>query len=141
MSELERFATLQTYPFVSTVWRAQPLYVVDGDTVDLFVDRGFHHYSIGRFRFLDIDTPELNSRDDEERDKAKSAKSFVQGLLDTSEKTSKVDLKVWPLSIETAKDPDSFGRWLCRIFFTDDMGEMSVNAMLLERGLAVPYRK
>lgn len=122
--------------------RAQPLKVVDGDTADLFVDQGFRGYQIGRFRFLDIDTPELNSKDEENRAKAKEAKEAVQEMLDCFEKTMLVDLGHWPLKIETAKNPDSFGRWLARIYFTDDAGvELSVNAELLSKGLAVPYEK
>lgn len=132
---------MDSYPFNTKSWRAQPLYVVDGDTVDLFVDRGFKHYAVERFRFLDIDTPELNSKDEQERVRAQEAKASVQDLLDTFERTSTVDLKVWPLRIETEPNPDSFGRWLCRIYFTDEGVERSVNALLLAQGLAVPYEK
>ena len=134
-------AEKHSYPFPTSSCRAQPLYVVDGDTADLFVDTGFRGYHLFRFRFLDIDTPELNSRDEEERARAKEAKTFVQDLFDTFDKTWTVDLKAWPLRIETEKDPDSFGRWLARIFFTDDGVERSVNAELLKEGLAVPYEK
>jgi len=139
MSDQDRSSTMISYPFLSIEWRAQPLYVVDGDTVGLVVDRGFHHFNIGRFRFLDIDTAELNSKDPEERSKAVDAKKLVQRLLDTFTKTSKVDLSYWPLRIVTAKDPVNFGRWLCSIFFTTDGTEESVNAILMERDLAVPY--
>jgi len=130
-----------SYEFTTKVWRAQPLYVVDGDTADLFVDRGFHHYSKERFRFLDIDTPEMNDKDEEERQRAKEAKEMVKDLLDTFEKSDTVDLALWPLRIETEKKPDSFGRWLCRIYFTVDGVERSLNAELLKAGLAVPYEK
>jgi micrococcal nuclease len=128
-----------SYPIPSL--RAQPLKVVDGDTADLFVDVGFRGYQIGRFRFLGIDTPELNDKDEDQRAKAKEAKQLVQDLLDCFEKTTKVDLAHWPLRIETAKDPDNFGRWLATIYFTTDFGEQSVNTELLDRGLAVPYEK
>jgi len=133
--------TKHSYPFPPSSLRAQPLYVVDGDTADLFVDTGLRGYHLLRFRFLGIDTPELRSRDEEERKRAKEAKAFVQDLLETFEKTWDVNLKHWPLRIETAKDPDSFGRWLAQIFFTDDGIEKSVNAELLNAGLAVVYEK
>lgn len=132
----------QSYSYPIPFLRAQPLKVVDGDTADLFVDVGFRGYQIGRFRFLDIDTPELNSKDEENRAKAKEAKEAVQEMLDCFEKTMLVDLGHWPLKIETAKDPDNFGRWLARIYFMNDAGvELSVNAELLSKGLAVPYEK
>lgn len=136
-----------SYLYQSINWRAQALKVVDGDTADLFVDVGYHHYGMFRFRFLDIDTPELNSRDPEERERAKEAKELVQKMLARVEKTDLVNLSHWPLRIESAKDPDNFGRWLCRIFFmsedsaTGGATEISVNAELLSRGLAVPYEK
>jgi len=129
-----------SYPYQIPSLRAQALRVVDGDTADLFVDTGFRGYHCFRFRFLDIDTPELNSRNEEEREKAKEAKELVQDLLDCFERTTVVDLAHWPLRIETAEDPDNFGRWLARIFFTDDGVERGVNAELLSAGLAEPYK-
>lgn len=128
-----------SYPFQTTSFRAQPLRVIDGDTADLFIDSGFRGYHQFRVRFLDIDTPELNSKDEDERAKAKEAKELVQDLLDCFERTTIVDLAHWPLRIETEKDPDNFGRWLARIFFTDDGVERGVNAELLNAGLAKPY--
>lgn len=130
-----------SYAFPSKIWRAQPLKVVDGDTADLFVDHGYQGYHVGRYRFLDIDTPEMNARDTGERVRAREAKALVQEVLDCFEKTTKVDLAFWPLRIETEKNPDSFGRWLARIFWTDDDGEHCVNAELLDKGLAEPYEK
>ena len=131
----------QSYSYPTPSLRAQPLRVVDGDTADLFVDVGFRGYQIGRFRFLDIDTPEMNSKDPDERARAKEATEFVKDMLDCFERTLKVDLAYWPLRIETAKDPDNFGRWLAKIYVTTLKGESSVNAELLDNGLAVPYEK
>ena len=127
------------YKFVSTVWRAQPLYVVDGDTADLFVDRGWHTYALERFRFLGIDTPELRGGTDESKAKAREARELVRVFLARVDKTYEVNLKTWPLRIESAPDTDNFGRWLCRIFFMREDVEVSVNAELLKRGLAVPF--
>ena len=130
-----------SYSYPTSSLRAQPTKVVDGDTADLFVDTGFHGYHLMRFRFLDIDTPEMNSRDPEERLAAREAKEFVQEVFDCFKKTTQVDLAHWPLRIETSKDPDSFGRWLAKIYYTKDGAERSVNAELLKEGLAEPYKK
>jgi len=130
-----------SYPFQQPSFRAQALKVVDGDTADLFVDTGFRGYHLFRFRFLGIDTPELNSKDEEERAQANEAKELVKELLDCFEKTMMVNLGHWPLRIETAKDPDNFGRWLARIYFMDGEEEKGVNAVLLEQGLAKPYER
>jgi micrococcal nuclease len=123
-------------PFPSVVWRAQPLYVVDGDTVDLFVDRGMRHFAVLRFRLIGVDTPELRSRDAAERVAAQDARSFVQDWIGRAAKTWMVNLKEWPLKITTAKS-DSFGRWLCEIEREDGA---TIGAALLEAGHAVVYR-
>jgi endonuclease YncB( thermonuclease family) len=129
-----------SYPFVSDQWRAQPVYVVDGDTVDLFIDRAMHEYGLYRFRIFGIDTPELRDRDEAERVKAKEAKEAVQEMLDRYEKSYVVDLKDWPLRVKTYKDPDSFGRWLAEVFFTTDDGEeKSLAGELLRLELAEVY--
>ena len=132
--------TMESYPFLTEVWRAQPTYVVDGDSVHLFVDTGFYGYKLLKFRFLDIDTAELRGGTDESKALAQEAKAMVQELLDCFEKTWKVDLKYWPIRIETAK-ADSFGRWLARLFFLRDGKEVSVNGELMQANLAVPYEK
>lgn len=131
---------MESYPFQTSVWRAQPTYVVDGDSVHLFVDTGFYGYHLFKFRILDIDTPELRRGTEEEKAKAREAKVAVQDMFDLYEKTWNVDLRHWPLRIETQK-ADSFGRWLARIFFMADGKELSVAAELLREGLAVPYEK
>lgn len=132
---------MENYPYLTDGWRAQAVNVVDGDTVDLFVDTGFFGYKLLRFRFLDIDTPEMNDRDPELRFKARTAKSAVATWLNCFERQGMVSLTDWPLRIETEKKPDSFGRWLVRIFYKEEGDEKSLNAMLLESNLAVPYEK
>jgi endonuclease YncB( thermonuclease family) len=132
---------MESYPFQTSNWRAQAVRVVDGDTAYLFVDTGFYGYHMMSFRFLDIDTPEMNSKVASEKTKAQDAKQMVKDMLDCDETTWMVHLKEWPLRIETEKRPDNFGRWLARIFFMDGAIEVSVNAELLREGLAVPYVK
>lgn len=132
---------MENYPYLTSGNRAQCVRVVDGDTAYLFIDTGYHGYRLESCRFLDIDTPELNSSDEGQREKANLAKQLVQDMLDAEQTNWSVHLKEWPLRIETAKEPDSFGRWLARIFFKKDGEEHSVNAILLEEKLAVPYEK
>jgi len=132
---------MENYPYLTNGNRAQCVRVVDGDTAYLFIDTGYHGYRLESCRFLDIDTPELNDQDQEKRAQANLAKQLVQDMLDAEETNWSVHLKEWPLRIESAKEPDSFGRWLARIFFKKDGKEVSVNAELLKEGLAVPYVK
>ena len=132
---------MESYPYPTSSDRAQCVRVVDGDTAYLFIDTGYHGYRLERCRFLDIDTPELNSKNEADRERANDAKQMVMDMLDCEETTWMVHLKEWPLRIETAKEPDNFGRFLARIFFMNDGAEISVNAELLREGLAVPYVK
>lgn len=52
--------------------------VVDGDTVDADIDLGLDVHMRARIRVRGIDTPELNSSDPAEREKALKAKKFVE---------------------------------------------------------------
>ena len=84
---------MESYPFQTSVWRAQPTYVVDGDSVHLFVDTGFYGYHLFKFRILDIDTPELYRGSEEEKAKAREAKLSDKYMYDLYEKTWKVYLR------------------------------------------------
>lgn len=48
--------------------------IVDGDTMDVMIDLGFHIYKHQRIRLHQIDTPEMNSRVVDERKAARRAK-------------------------------------------------------------------
>lgn len=121
-------------------YRARCTRVVDGDTADLVVDLGFRLTSTMRVRFWGIDTPELTSKDPELRKKAVEAKEFVIARL-------MGDLDGWPLMIETLKDPDNFGRWLAKIWYTreDDSSPVAVETLINDElvfvGLAEEYRR
>jgi len=117
-------------------YRAQCLNVVDGDTVDLLVDLGFHDYRKERFRVLGVDTPELRAKEAAVRERAQAARAQVIEWL----KPAVANLAVWPLRIRTERDPDSFGRYLAAVWFVGDTGtERELGAALVTAGLAVPY--
>jgi len=122
--------------FLETEFRCRCLKVVDGDTVDLCVDIGFHVSFTGRFRVLGIDTAEMNSKDVTERAVALLAKDKVTELLKPSPTTTG-----WPLMVRTKKDPDSFGRWLADIsYFLLDGTKLGLGPMLILERLAKPYK-
>lgn len=92
------------YP--TDTYRAVGRYVVDGDTFDVFVDLGFHHYAYETIRLRGIDTPEIyRPKTDEERKAGYLAKAMVEELLTDS-----------PLRIKTYKDKQSFGRYEADVF-------------------------
>lgn len=79
--------------------------VVDGDTIDLEVDLGFHLKASLRFRLMGVDTPELRGGTPESKARARAARSRVDYLL-----------RGHKLTIQTYK-ADSFGRWLATVYY------------------------
>lgn len=107
---------------------------VDGDTVDLRVDLGFHLFAETRFRLYGIDTPERGQKNHDQ------AKALCESL-------APVGVDVF---IRTHKDADKYGRWLADITAAatingavaidlDTATGINVNSRLVEFGLAVPY--
>jgi len=92
---------------------------VDGDTVDLYVDLGFHTYIKTRFRLYGIDTPE--------RGQLLWAEATAAAKHMAPEGTDVV--------IDVFKDADKYGRWLVNI----KLDEQTVNDALVAAGLAREY--
>lgn len=129
-----------SYPFISE-YRAQCVNVVDGDTVDLILDRGFFEYIRARFRLARIDTCELNSKDEKQRGMAREATELMVEWLKPRMIKGMVRLDDWPLRIVTKKDPDNFGRWLTEIYFQLNGKEVNTADELLRRNLACLYKR
>ena len=62
-------------------YSAEVVRVVDGDTVDAFVDLGFDMHSKQRVRLYGINTPECRTRDLEEKAAGLKAKERLKCLL------------------------------------------------------------
>jgi endonuclease YncB( thermonuclease family) len=103
-------------------YRARIRYHVDGDTYDAFVDLGGRCYAYWPIRLLGCDTPELNRGSS--REAGFRALGFVQDVMPIG---SPVVLA------ETRKDPDSFGRYLCKITLR---GGVDLTSMLIDAGHA-----
>ena len=114
---------------ISFSWRVIELVkVVDGDTVDLRIDRGFYDTSVIRFRLLGIDTAELRSKDSVEREAAQEAKAFTARWF---EKHSVLgidhDVHVTSYKSSSPVPNGGFGRWIgavscaCGDFLVDDL--------------------
>lgn len=112
--------------------------VVDGDTVDVTVDLGFdiHHHL--RIRLYGIDTPEVRTKDLEEKARGFDAKDRVATLL-----ASCFDENHY-LELKTA-EKGKYGRYLG--IFTrvatktseDEDVRLNINELLVEEGHAVNY--
>lgn len=110
-------------------YKAEVTNVVDGDTVDMIIDQGFHNQTKQRIRLLRINTPELTDKDPIIRQKAIEAKQFV---IDT--------VLNKPVVVKTEKS-DSFGRFLAEIFYMDGEIQKNLNDELINKNLATYYTK
>lgn len=107
------------YNYKATVER-----VVDGDTVVLNIDLGFTVHWKSSCRLWGINTPELNSKDQEARIKALEAKQY---LIDKLPAGSKL--------LINSKELDKYGRPLVEIFIND----VNINNEIINKGLGVKY--
>ena len=103
--------------------------VIDGDTVDCFIDLGFNITVKERVRLKGIDTPETRTRDLEEKAKGFAAKDRVIELFEGVES----------FKIKTELDKKGkYGRILGTIFLPDHV-DVSLNDILLQEGHAEVY--
>ena len=111
-------------------YKAKIVKIVDGDTVDVVVDVGFKMTTHQRVRLAKINTPETfrRKKDSAEYKAGMAAKNFV---------VDRVKANKNKVVIETAKDPDLYGRYLATIWLADK--DISLNDELLEEGHAVLY--
>lgn len=107
--------------------RAKLHRVVDGDTIDMYIDLGYDCVIKERIRVLGVDAPEMKG---EEREAGKLAKAYVETWFE-----SHSDGSDWPFVVWSQKG-DSFRRWLGRIYCN---ANCSLADSLLEMGYAVPY--
>jgi len=104
------------------------LKVIDGDTVEVIVDLGFSIYHKTRVRLIGIDTPEIRTKDQEEKERGIEAMDFVVDFFRQMEHEEKVLY---------SEKLDGFGRCLGRII----VGGIDIGEELLESGYAKPYER
>ena len=103
--------------------------VVDGDTVDVTVDLGFRMYHTVRVRLYGVDTPEVRTRDLDEKARGKQASIYTTEWLERHPK----------IVLQTIMDRSGkYGRAL-GIIWSGLEGDHCLNADLLESGNATPY--
>ena len=109
-------------------YQCELIKVVDGDTIDCYIDLGFKLKTKKRIRYMGIDTWESRTRDLEEKKKGLEAKAFIKDLLENSDE-GKFSL----ISYGTGK----YGRVLGELFVKGH--DTSVNELLKENGHAYEY--
>lgn len=102
-------------------YKARLLRVIDGDTVELIIDLGFETFKECSCRLYGINTPEL--RKASEKEAAIKAKEYLQSLFNGDQ-----------VYIHSKK-LDKYGRPLVTIY----VGDININARMVEEKLAVPY--
>ena len=102
--------------------------VYDGDTIRADIDLGFGIWARNqKLRLAGINTPELNSKDPQEKVKAYEVRDYIRDLLKNNDQTA----------VRTIHDKKGkYGRWLA-ILFIDGI---NINEMLIELGMAKTYQ-
>lgn len=105
-------------------YKATVMRVLDGDTAELRLDRGFNDFKETTCRFYGINTPETRTKDAAEKKKGTLAKEFTKSYLS---KGTTVIVK--------SKELDKYGRPLVDIYCGENYS-VHLNALLIEKGLA-----
>lgn len=104
-------------------YEAKVIKVIDGDTVDLEIDLGFHIRVTKRIRLSFINAPEMNT------DLGKRSKEF---LLKSIPEGANVIIKT------QLDSTDKYGRVLGEIFAPDQIS--SINKLMVDGGFAEYYK-
>ena len=105
-------------------WPAKVIRVIDGDTVEVMLDRGMKDYSQRTIRLYGINAPESRTRNLEEKVRGKAATAFLEELLECSQG------EIW---VQSHEWQGNFGRLIGTLW----VGDMNVNKWMVDMGLAV----
>ena len=112
------------------VYDATVIRVIDGDTVDTWIDLGLDVSVNIRFRLYGINAPEMRGPSS---DRGKASKARLEQMLPVGSK----------IVILTHKDKqEKYGRYLGEFFPASDIatiGEISINQQMVREGYAVEY--
>jgi micrococcal nuclease len=107
--------------------------VIDGDTIDCYIDLGFEINTKKRIRFKGINTPESRTRDLEEKVRGLAAKARLKEILESA---GEIHLDSHGLG--------KYGRVLGELYVSgyddkDSPTMINVNELLIKEGHAVEY--
>ena len=109
---------------------AEVISVYDGDTCTCVVDLGFKTFLRVKVRLLGIDTPEIRTKDLDEKKKGYEARDWLRNRI--------LGKKV----LLHTKEKGKFGRWLGQIWKLDEndiIETNSYNQKMIKEGHAKPY--
>lgn len=110
-------------------YKAKVISVYDGDTITCMLDLGFNIHVKEKFRLYGIDTPEIRTKDLQEKKEGYRSKARLEELI----KNKEIYIKV----LKKGK----FGRWVSKIYLTENdmIDDNSINQLLIKEGLAKPF--
>ena len=113
-------------------YKCKLLKVVDGDTIDAEIDLGFKICIKERIRLTGIDAPESRTRNKAEKSWGLASKQFIINILEENNNIFELKTKL--------QKKGKYGRILGNIVLISPAGnEISVNDLLIENNLAIPY--
>lgn len=92
-------------------YKAKVIKVVDGDTLDLLIDLGFHIFTQIRIRVLNVDTYETKG---EFKDYGLRIKQATKELLEGKE------VIIESFKSDSKLKTDKYGRWLCNVYYNNE---------------------
>jgi len=106
-------------------YQAEVIRIIDGDTIVLNIDLGYHLSWKVSCRLYGINCPELRSKDSQERIQAKAAKDFTAQ-----------ELPIGSTVLIASQELDKYGRPLVDIFY----GDRHLNFELVNNNYATIYK-
>lgn len=111
-------------------YKAEVISVYDGDTITVMIDQGMKHFARVKVRLVGINTPEIRTKDLDEKKRGLEAKEYLK---------SRIEGKT--VIVHTVKK-GKFGRWLGILWvFEEDMDTLgeSLNDEMIRVGHAQAY--
>ena len=122
-------------------YQAELIKVLDGDTIDCYIDLGFDLKIKKRIRYMGIDTWESRTRDLDEKKKGLAAKARNKELLEAGvfKIVSYGTGKFGRVLGEIFVSPDAVGHEISENVDRSSDGLVSINDILIEEGHAYEY--
>ena len=107
--------------------------VVDGDTIDCWIDMGYNLQIHKRIRFAGVNAPETRTRDKEEKKLGLIAKEWLINKIDPKAAGSAKNI------ILKSYEYGKYGRVIGELFIVSGSRKQSINKMMLAEGLVTEY--
>jgi micrococcal nuclease len=108
-------------------YNAELIRIIDGDTVDCWIDLGFDIRIKERVRLAGIDAPETRTRDLEEKKKGFESKKWLEDNLEPS----------FILATTKYYRTGKYGRTIGNLILKDGT---NINEKMLQEGFAIVYK-